>query len=69
MLKTQTIPSQAHMPESDVQAHIEDTPLYWTWRNGQPQRRTWNELTATERDQQIEAQRRAEHCTLFQIYE
>jgi hypothetical protein len=49
----------------DLTAHIEDTRLYSLFRHGRSVKLTWNELTRTEKDQQIEAQGRAEHHALF----
>jgi hypothetical protein len=54
--------------EDDYQAHVEDTPLFWVFRYGRPYHLTWNELTATERQQQIAAQERAAYNVTFNIY-
>jgi hypothetical protein len=55
--------------EDDLIQHIEDTSeLFWVFRNGRNIKRSWNELTATEKAQQIEAQRRAAYCATFDIY-
>lgn len=51
--------------ESDTLAHVEDTPLFSLFRNGKFVKLTWNELTEAEREQQIEAARRAEFKALF----
>jgi len=44
--------------ESDLMQHIEDTPLFSLFRNGRHVKLTWNELTETERRDQVEAARR-----------
>lgn len=54
--------------ESDTLAHIEDTRLFWTTRQGRPVRQSWNEMTATEKQQQREAEARAAYRAEFDIY-
>jgi hypothetical protein len=51
--------------EQDIQIHIEDTRLFWIFRNGQPLQRTWNELSSTEKQHQIEAAQRATYLAMF----
>ena len=48
----------------DELAHIEDTALFWVTRHGKPIRRTWNEMTSTEKLHQREADRRLVHLIL-----
>lgn len=45
-----------------------DNRLYYVSRHGHIIKRTWNELSATEKVQQIEAENRAYYETLFNIY-
>jgi hypothetical protein len=54
--------------EDDYRQHIEDTRLFLLFRHGKPVRLSWNELTATERQQQIAAQERAAYNVTFSIY-
>lgn len=54
--------------ESDVMAHIEDTRLFWVTRAGRQVQRSWNELTAREKQYQREAEARAAYVTLNNIY-
>jgi hypothetical protein len=61
--------AQSRIPEADVQAHIEDTDLFWVSRGGQLTQRTWNELSATEKLHQVEAAERAAYVAMFHIYE
>ena len=63
-----TITSVNRFDEADTIQHIEDTRLFWTTCNGQPVKRSWNELTETERCQQREAQARAAYRAEFDIY-
>lgn len=56
------------MPESDIHAHIEDSPLFWVWRHGQPVKLAWNELSRQERAWQVEAERREQFVAEFEIY-
>jgi hypothetical protein len=56
--------------EDDTIVHIQDTPgLFWTTRNGRAIQRSWNELSATERRLQREAQERAEYNAYCAMYE
>lgn len=57
------------IPESDLLAHIEDERLFWVPRFGRNVKLAWNELTATEKQQQREAEAYAAYCVLFKIYE
>ncbi|HZU00814.1 MAG TPA: hypothetical protein VFA10_14200 [Ktedonobacteraceae bacterium] len=54
--------------EDDLMQHIEDTHLFWVFRNGKSLRLTWNELTSTEQQYQQEAAARAAYIELFEIY-
>jgi hypothetical protein len=54
--------------ESDYLPHIEDTRLFTVWRYGRAIKRSWNELTATEKQQQREAEARAAYIAEFSIY-
>lgn len=56
------------MREDDVLSHIEDTSLFWIFRNGRQIQRSWNELTATEKRYQQEAAARASYVQSFDIY-
>jgi hypothetical protein len=62
---TQTTLTINRVIESDLLTHIEDTKLYWTTRNGHQVKRFWNELSATEKQQQREAEARAAYNDLF----
>jgi hypothetical protein len=54
--------------ESDYQSHIEDAQLFTVWRNGLPFKCSWNELTALEKWHQRQAETRAAHVVMFNIY-
>ncbi len=56
------------IPEDELMAHIEDTPLIWVTRAGHPVKLTWNELSDAERESLHEAEERAAYCALFAIY-
>jgi len=65
---TSVTPTVNRVSESDIIAHIEDTRLYWIFRNGRQLQRSWNELTATEKRYQEEAAARASYVESFDIY-
>jgi hypothetical protein len=54
----------ATIAEYDLQAHIDDSRSFWLYRGGRPMKRTWRELTRTEKLQQQEAERRAADVAL-----
>ncbi len=45
--------------------HIDSRQVVWVTRGGRPTKRVWAELTATERAQVQEAEKRAAYVTLF----
>lgn len=49
----------ATIAEYDLQAHIDDSRSFWLYRNGRPMKRTWRELSRSEKLQQIQAEQRA----------
>lgn len=59
------IQSNQVIPESDTLVSIEDTSLFWIFRNGRQLQRTWNELTHTEKRYQQEAAQRAAYNASF----
>lgn len=59
---------QSAAREDDLQQHIEDTRLFWVWREGRAVKLAWNELTEQERADTLEAERRDYFCTMFEIY-
>lgn len=59
------IPIVNRVIESDYSQHIEDSRLFTVWRQGHLVKRSWNELTSTERLQLQEADA---YCILFCIY-
>jgi len=54
----------ATIAEYDLQAHIDDSRSFWLYRNGRPMKRTWRELSRTEKQQQIQAEQRAAEVVL-----
>ena len=50
--------------EGDQLQHIEDTPLFWVTRYGRQVRRSWNELSLSERSAQLQAEQRAAEVVL-----
>ena len=56
------------IPDDELLAHIEDTPLFWVARDGRPVKLPWNALSDTERNSLREAEERATYCTTFDIY-
>jgi hypothetical protein len=54
--------------EDDLQTHIEDSPLFWVFRDGRNQQVTWNQMSEQERADTIEAERRDYYNTVFEIY-
>ena len=56
------------MIEQDQMQHIEDTRLFWVWRNGRACKRAWNEMSTIEKQLEREAQARAYYETIFNIY-
>lgn len=54
--------------ESDYMTHVEDTRLFFVFRNGRSMKHSWNELTATEKRQQCEAEERAACVAMNSIY-
>lgn len=57
--------SQTTVRESDIRQHIEDTPMFWVYRNGQQLQRSWNELSSLEKQHQLEASRREQFNAMF----
>lgn len=54
--------------EDDLMQHIEDTRLFHLFRHGRYCKLTWNELTATEKQQQREAAAREAYVAMNGIY-
>ena len=50
--------------EDDQLQHIEDTPLFWVTRYGRQVRRSWNEMSLSERSAQLQAEQRAAEVVL-----